>query len=436
MPSLSHPVRPPLYYRLVMQVLKPLYRLKVWWQRRQSPDYLSEVSQRFALTYPKRPDTEQVIWCHAVSLGETNTIAPMLDVLLEKGYGIWLTNTTHTGFTRAQQRFAEFIQTGQMTHSYVPVDTPQVVSRFLQHVSPCLALFVETELWATILYELTSREIRSVLVNARLSEKSFQSYQKFSSLSRCMMNNISLIIAQDVPSAKRFRQLGAPSKKIRMASSLKWSVTLPELPIIENHLLAVEVEQRPIWVAASTHAGEEEAVIQAHQKLIRQVGLENALLIIVPRHPERFDEVAKLIDASGLQSVRRSQQQPIQPETQVYLADTMGELMCWYQIADVAFVGGSCVNVGGHNPIEPASVGTPIIMGRYTQSCEQLVTELQQAGALCQVGDSTDVVALVEAVKKWLSSDKEAQQAGKKGRELVEKHHGAVQKQLSMILGE
>lgn len=406
------PKTPPIYYQLAIKALKPLYRLQVWKRSHQRDNYQQEVAQRFGKHYPPRPSIQaqsnqtpnglilsassehlqKVIWCHAVSLGETNTAAPLLEALLAKGYQIWLTNTTQTGFARGASRFADAISEGQMSHSYVPVDSPAVIESFLAHVQPIAALFIETELWANILNQLSEHNIPSILVNGRLSASSFKSYQKIESVSASMMQNLSLIIAQDTQSAKRFRQLGAYSSQIRVAGSLKWVINTPQPSDKEStnnqpnpcNSLAFELDSRPIWVAASTHSGEESVALAWQQQLLADSALDEPLLIIVPRHPERFDEIADLIQATGLSMARRSLNDTISAQTQVYLADTMGELMQWYAQADVALVGGSLVDIGGHNPVEPASVATPILMGSYTQSCQEVVDQLAAVGALYQ----------------------------------------------------
>lgn len=411
---------PPLYYQLIIGLLKPLYRLQVWRRSHQRDNYQQEVEQRFGKRYPARPladatrttkseASKGVIWCHAVSLGETNTVAPLLEALLAEGYQIWLTNTTQTGFARGASRFADEITQGRMSHSYVPVDSPVVIETFLAHVQPMAALFVETELWANILTKLSEHHVPSILVNGRLSAASFKSYQKIAAVSTSMMKNLTLIIAQDNESAKRFRQLGAYSAQIRVAGSLKWVINAPKLAagasvteaadiqgehttVQTSHLAHRQVELaeklgivgRPIWVAASTHSGEEAVALSLHQQLLSNPALANTLLIIVPRHPERFDEVATLIQNTTLKMARRSREEAISIDTPVYLADSMGELMTWYALADVALVGGSLVDIGGHNPVEPASVATPVIMGRYTQSCQSVVDKLSEVGALYQ----------------------------------------------------
>ena len=225
-----------------------------------------------------------------------------------------------------------------------------------------------------------------------MSASSFKSYQKIAAVSSSMMQNLTVIIAQDDESAKRFRKLGALSVQIRVAGSLKWVINTPsvsnqEPQTLSKHSMRESYQidnDRPVWVAASTHVGEEATVLSLQQRITAVPTLKNTLLIIVPRHPERFDEVADLIQKSGLQMARRSHEETIDRHTQVYLADTMGELMQWYSVANVALVGGSIADIGGHNPVEPASVATPIIMGSFTQSCQGVVDKLASVGALYQ----------------------------------------------------
>ncbi len=499
------PLSPPWYYQVAIAILKPLYRLQVWRRSRNRDNYQQEIDQRFGRQYPALPasqtlasdKSQKVIWCHAVSLGETNTIAPVLDALMAKGYAIWLTNTTQTGFARGAKRFANDIEQGRLSHSYVPVDSPKVIDHFLIYVQPIAALFVETELWATILSQLSERNIPSILVNGRLSASSFKRYQKIGAVSASMMQNLTLIIAQDKESAKRFRQLGAYSAQIRVAGSLKWVINTPQLTSSNNDAspkkaidtdptvgvnISIDISRknnkalsecsdlkslpRPIWVAASTHEGEESAALSWQQHLlsnplsdvILDTKLAETLLIIVPRHPERFDEIADLIQATGLTMARRSLDEPITEQTQVYLADSMGELMQWYEQADVALVGGSLVSIGGHNPVEPASVATPIIMGRYTQSCQEVVDQLAEVGALYQPNNefcqfSGDDLQLLNATQKpstksqaindneliyqqllqWLSHPVAAKSAGQAGAQLTADQQLVLTRQLTMI---
>ena len=490
--------KPPVYYQVTIGLLKPLYRLQVWRRSHKRDNYQQEVEQRFGKRYPAPPvpnakvkpnatanengnlkesNGKKVIWCHAVSLGETNTVAPLLDALLAKGYQIWLTNTTQTGYARGASRFADDIAQGRLSHSYVPVDSPAVIETFLGHVQPVAALFVETELWANILTKLSEHHIPSVLVNGRLSASSFKSYQKIGAVSASMMKNLSLIIAQDNESAKRFRQLGAHSAQIRVAGSLKWVINTPKPKNDNDDVkkadigsdgadldLDLGIADRPIWVAASTHSGEEEIVLSWQQQILSNPLLANSLLIIVPRHPERFDEVAELIEKSGLAMARRSAEDAISANTQVYLADSMGELMRWYALADVALVGGSLVDIGGHNPVEPASVATPVLMGAYTQSCQSVVDKLASVGALYQPNNvfysaisangqvsqpllqphrseskqsssDDDDNLLYQQLKYWLSHLSLAKQAGRAGAAMTEQQQAVLHRQLSMFEG-
>lgn len=488
----SHAVyHSPYYYQCAISLLKPLYRLQVWRRSHKRDNYEQEVAQRFGKSYPPRPTVaassaentkanKGIIWCHAVSLGETNTVAPLLDKLLADGYGIWLTNTTQTGFARGASRFRAEIAQGKMSHSYVPVDSPAVIERFLTHVQPIAALFVETELWANILTKLSEHRIPSILVNGRLSQSSFNSYQKIAAVSASMVKNLSLIIAQDNDSAKRFRQLGADSAKIRVAGSLKWVINTPKKGFDESekpieHAVESSIAGRPVWVAASTHSGEEAAALSLQQQLLSHPTLANTLLIIVPRHPERFDEVATLIQNTGLTMARRSAAETINAETQVYLADSMGELMTWYALADVALVGGSLVDIGGHNPVEPASVATPVIMGPYTQSCQTVVDKLSEVGALYQPHNDhykpikatqpidarhsplkgannkvendkvknnkakndkvnvQDTALIYQQLMPWLSDLDGAKQAGQAGAQMTVQQQAVLTRQLAMI---
>ena len=317
----------PLYYRLAMSLLKPLYQLKL----ASKTTLPNEKQQRFGQVFPKIHTRQPMIWCHAVSLGETNTAEPILRDLLAQGYALWVTNTTHTGYNRVEQLFAPEIADGKVYHSFVPVDSKAVIDKFLAHVQPVAALFIETELWGTTLAELNNRQIATILVNGRLSEKSFKGYQKAAKLSQSMMENLNLIIAQDSDSAKRFRQLGATSDKIRIASSLKWSSKTNPLMLSRAEKLreSWSLSDRAVILAASTHEGEELAILDSFLTVKAQYANRHPLLIIVPRHPERFDDVAKLIDSKNLPVIRRSQDgEPAKNESD-YLADSMGELGVW-----------------------------------------------------------------------------------------------------------
>ncbi|UXZ05394.1 3-deoxy-D-manno-octulosonic acid transferase [Moraxella nasicaprae] len=428
---------PPMYYQVAIKVLTPLYRLLVQKKSKNLPTLSRELDERFGVRYQSRPTgCRGVIWCHAVSLGELNTAYPLLKKLIELGFGLWISSTTQTGFAQAQKLFADELASGLVSHSFVPVDNQAVIERFLAYVLPVMVLFIETELWANTLYLSKKHGIPTVMVNARLSEKSYQGYHKFAKVSASMMANISHIIAQDEAFAQKFAKLGATANQLSVADSLKWvSLTKPN----QTNQSLVEafkpiLANRTVWVMASTHDGEEGIALNAHAKLCQS--RDDLLLILVPRHPERFEAVYQSCQDSGLIVARRSLGQMIDESTQVYLADTMGELLAWYQLCDVAVVGGSFVpKIGGHNPIEPASFGKPIIMGQYDENCHQLVEALSDIGALDSLPDTPDVWdSLSKTLAKRFDAVKSGTDKGGLAKDLVTAKQSALQTQLTKIL--
>lgn len=424
--------KPPWYYGGLIAAILPLYRLFVSKRSAKLPTHQRELDERFGRAYlPVPAKGGKLIWCHAVSLGELNTAYPLLQLLINAGFGLWITSTTQTGFHRAAVLFDG--QLGKtVNHSFVPVDKARIVAEFLAHTNPVMALFVETELWATTLFELKKRQIPSVMVNARLSHQSFLAYQRFAKISQSMMHNLSYVIAQDDQSAEYFKKLGATDDKVCVLDSLKWSSSYAPSQANQELLGAITTSQRwrlsrPIWVAGSTHAEEERLLIGVHRQLLR--AYPDAVLIVVPRHPERFDEVAAL--CQGFITHRRSLGQVIDDDTQIYLADSMGELFVWYDLADVVFVGGSLVDVGGHNPIEPASLGKPIIMGQYVKNCVMLVRALAQVSALVQVADER---ALLQQITWLLDNPLLAKTQGEQGKLLVAQKQNTAQTHCEKIL--
>lgn len=431
-------VRPPLYYRLAMHLLAPIYRMMVKKKSRHRLTLSRELAERFGEQYLPVPKTDKgVIWCHAVSLGELNTAYPLLKKLLDAGFGLWISSTTQTGFERASRLFAGEIEQSRVSHSFVPIDNLPVIERFMAHVNPVAVLFIETELWANTLYACKTRGIASLMINARLSEKSYQGYAKITKVSQSMMANLDKIIAQDGDSAKRFLALGASDAQVVVIDSLKW-VSQSGLTPANQQLAKTMADvihtagRRAVWTMASTHDGEERLALLAHQGLIAHPKLNHALLILVPRHPERFDTVYQLCLEMGLVTARRSANDAITAQTQVYLADTMGELMAWYQLCDVAVVGGSFVPVGGHNPIEPASLGKPIIMGSYDDNCHLLTKELRKVGALAQL-DATDA-QVVDKLAEALVQTYIYRWSGEQGKQLVNAKQSALTHQLEQII--
>lgn len=416
---------PPLWYNLLLILILPLYRLRVWQRSRHQPDYQAEVSQRFGDFAPAKQ--MGVVWIHAVSVGETNAAQPIIQHLLDQGHAVLVTNTTRTGQARVRQLF-----THQVESVFLPVDTMALMTQFFDQYQPKLIGLIETELWPNVIHIAAQRQIPTILLNARLSEKSSKGYAKFANLTRPMLQQLSCIAAQDQATAERFIVLGADAKRVVVTGSLKFDLQPPEQSLQQAEQLqaAWQLEGRQIIVAASTHDPEENQILNIFKALHQRH--PQTCLIIVPRHPERFDRVAGLIEEKGWTLARRSAGQAITPDTAVYLADSMGELWIWYALADMAFVGGSLAANGGHNPLEPARLAVPIVMGSQTFNFAQIVQSLIDAGGLVQVSDVSGVYATFAA---WCENPTQAKQVGQNGLQILTANQGALARQLALLDG-
>lgn len=416
---------PPFWYNLLLAMILPLYRLRVWQRSRQQPDYQAEVSQRFGDFAPARK--VGVVWIHAVSVGETNAAQPIIQHLLDQGQSVLITNTTRTGQARVRQLFAD-----QIESVFLPVDTMGLMRQFFDQYQPKLIGLIETELWPNLIHLAAQRNIPTILFNARLSEKSAKGYAKFASLTRPMLQQLSCIAAQDQATAKRFIALGAMAQNVPITGSLKFDLQAPTHALAQAEQLrgAWHLDGRQIIVAASTHDPEEQQLLNIFKALHQRY--PQTCLILVPRHPERFDHVAELIVEKGWPLARRSAGQAITADTLVYLADSMGELWCWYALADMAFVGGSLAATGGHNPLEPARLAVPIVMGSHTFNFAQIVQHLVDADGLVQVADVSGVYA---TLADWCEHPEQAQQVGQRGVQMLAANQGALARQLALLDG-
>jgi 3-deoxy-D-manno-octulosonic-acid transferase len=425
---MSKPVQqPPFWYQVLLALILPLYRLRVWQRSRTQADYQNEVIERFQIA--KTVKNTRAIWIHAVSVGETNAAQPVIEHFLKQGQPVLVTNTTRTGQARAKalfdQNYPELFEA-----VFLPVDTVGLMQQFLQRYQPRLFILIETELWPNALAQTRQAGIPSILLNARLSARSAKGYGKFGRLTHPMLAQLSCIAAQDQATAQRFIELGADAKKVVVTGSVKFDIQPP------NHLLeqAEQLKQqwqlgnRPVLIAASTHEPEEAQILVQFPKVLAQ--FPSAVLIMVPRHPERFERVAQLIQQNGFGLFQRSQQQEIQAETQVYLADSMGELWLWYALASMAFVGGSFSATGGHNPLEPVRLGVPVVMGPHTFNFKVIVEQLMQAYALTQVDNAE---ALAQVWLNWLQQPEQAKQAGLAGLQVMQANQGALDRQLGLV---
>jgi len=408
-------------YSLLFALCLPLALARLLWRARRAPDYARRIGERLGyrlpVTTPSPPTplsstgegghtatvpspargrgcpagtgegTPPVggIWLHAVSVGEAIAAAPLVRALLARHPGLPITVTcmTPTGSARIQALFGNRVQ-----HCYLPYDLPGCVRRFLHHVQPALAIIMETELWPNYLHQCSQRGIPVVLANARLSERSARGYARFPRLTRPMFASLAWIAVQSEAEAARFRALGARAERTSVTGSIKYDLH-PD-PAIPARAAALREQwsftARPVWIAASTHAGEDEIALAAHRQILAQ--RPDALLILVPRHPERFDPVWQLCRTQGFDAIRRSDECAVTTQTQVLVGDTMGELLFYYALADVAFVGGSLIPRGGHNLLEPAALGKPVLSGPHVFNFLDIAQRLRDAGALVDVSDA------------------------------------------------
>ena len=407
-------------YTLLFHLGLPLVALRLFLRARKAPAYGQRVAERFAIKLP--PMRQGGIWVHAVSVGESIAAAPMVRALL-KAYPelpITVTCMTPTGSERIRALFAD---EPRIQHCYLPYDLPWAAARFLDHVRPRLGVIMETELWPNHIHQCAKRGIPVALANARLSARSARGYGRFAKLTRPMLAEMSLIAAQTETEAERFRSLGARPECVQVTGSIKFDLKLDEqlLPRARQLREQWQANQRPVWIAASTHEGEDAQVLEAHRRLLQMHA--DALLILVPRHPERFNAVHALC-AEQFATVRRSSAELVTDATQVLLGDTMGELLFLYALADIAFVGGSLMPTGGHNPLEPAALALPVISGPHVFNFLDISAMLKDAGALQSVDDSQ---ALAAAVQRLVELPLDAKRMGEAGRAVMQANQGALQ---------
>ena len=411
-------------YTLLFHLGLPLVAIRLWLRARKAPAYAKRIGERFALNLPVMQPGG--IWVHAVSVGESIAAAPMIRALLTRypQMPITVTCMTPTGSQRIEALFAD---EPRIQHCYLPYDLPWAAARFLARVQPKLAVIMETELWPNHIHQCAKRGIPVALANARLSARSAKGYARFAKLTRPMLEEMSLIAVQTEAEAERFRQLGAPPECVQVTGSIKFDLTIdPQLLTAARALREQwQAQERPVWIAASTHEGEDEIILAAHRQLLSHY--PDALLILVPRHPERFNSVFELCQREGFDTVRRSTAAPVGPHTHVLLGDTMGELLFLYALADSAFVGGSLVPNGGHNLLEPAALAKPVLSGPHLFNFLEIAALLRNAGALEEVEDAQ---GLAVAVQRLFELPQDAQHMAQAGLNVMLANQGALQRLL------
>lgn len=412
-------------YTLLFHLALPLIGLRLLWRAWRAPAYARRIAERFALGLPAMRSGG--IWIHAVSVGESIAAAPMIRALAERYPQLPITVTcmTPTGSERIRALFGEQVQ-----HCYLPYDLPWASARFLRHIRPCLAVVMETELWPNHIDQCVRHGIPVALANARLSERSARGYRRFARLTAPMLAGLDLIAVQTRVEAERFLALGARAEAVQVTGSIKFDLQIDaELPVRAAALRqSWNAAQRPVWIAASTHAGEDEIILAAHRTVLQRYA--DALLVLVPRHPERFGDVFELCRRQGFGVCRRSASQAPGTEDQVLLGDTMGELLFLYGLADLAFVGGSLVERGGHNLLEPAALGKPVISGAHLFNFLDIATQLREAGALLEV---TDAASLSAALLLLWQEPEWVQRMQQAGTTVLQANQGALQRLLQAL---
>ncbi|MGG5871083.1 lipid IV(A) 3-deoxy-D-manno-octulosonic acid transferase [Pseudomonas peli] len=415
-------------YTLLFHLGLPLVAGRLAWRAWQAPAYAKRIGERFALGLP--PLKPGGIWLHAVSVGESIAAAPLVRELLARypQLPITITCMTPTGSERIQAMFGGAEYAGRVQHCYLPYDLPWAAARFLDQVQPKLAVIMETELWPNHIHQCAKRGIPVALANARLSERSARGYSRFAKLTAPMLAELDLLAVQTALEAERFRSLGARAECVEVTGSIKFDLTID--PALLTRATALreqwQATQRPVWIAASTHAGEDEIVLAAHSELLKQN--PDALLILVPRHPERFNSVFELCQRQGFTTRHRSTGEALQAADQVLLGDTMGELLFLYALADIAFVGGSLVANGGHNLLEPAALGKPVLSGPHLFNFLEIAAQLRAAGALSEVVDAD---GLAQRVAQLWREPEAAQAMRDAGLAVMQANQGALARLLA-----
>lgn len=413
-----------IIYTIIFTLAVPLILLRLIWRGRSAPAYFKRWNERFALQKVIAPK-EPVIWIHAVSVGETEASAPLVESLLLSypNHRILITTMTPTGSERVHQRYGDKVR-----HCYLPYDLPFSVNRFLAQWRPVLGIIMETELWPNLLHYCQQKDIPLVLANARLSARSANSYQRISTLTRQMLQSFRLIAAQSQDDRQRLIELGANKQHVHAAGNLKFEINLPASAAEQAEALRASWGDRPVFIAASTHEGEDEIILNATRRI--RASIPQLLLILVPRHPERFDRVAALSQKAGYKILRRSDNGMCTREIQVLVVDTMGELPLFYATCDIAFVGGSLVPTGGHNVLEPAALGKAVLIGPYHFNFNEISKQFLNANAAIEVHNSEQ---LADTVINLLQSPQKRAQMGETGQQLIKLSQGASQRVMNLI---
>jgi 3-deoxy-D-manno-octulosonic-acid transferase len=408
-------------YSLLLHLALPLILARLLWRARRQPAYRQHWGQRFGCY--RAPPPGPCLWLHAVSVGETRAAQPLVTALLERYPDHWLllTGMTPTGRETATQVFATHAD--RVHYVYAPYDFPFAVARFFRHFRPRAGILMETEIWPNLLAGAQQAGVPVMLANARLSARSARGYERFAALSRPAFASLASIAAQSEADAERFRRLGA--KHLAICGNIKFDVTPPPAALALGDDWRQALGRRPVWLAASTREGEDEEILTAFASL----NIPALLLVLVPRHPQRFDAVANLAAARGFPTQRRSLALP-GPETRVWIGDSMGEMAAYYRCADVALIGGSLLPFGGQNLIEAAACGCPTLLGPYTYNFAQSAEDAVAAGAALRIAGSAELAPALQQL--FLDHEKRRTMADA-ALSFAAAHRGATARNLALV---
>ncbi|EXB26796.1 glycosyl transferases group 1 family protein [Acinetobacter baumannii 1437282] len=419
----------PFWYNFLLTCLKPLYRWKIKQRAESDALFQQECLERFGPFQPVK--NTGAIWFHVVSVGETNAAQPLIEHYLKLGHPVLVTNTTKTGQARAKSLFQKAPYLDLFQAVYLPVDQKPLLKQFFQCYQPKILALVETEIWPNLIAEAKLQQIPCILLNARLSEKSAQGYAKVRRLTRPMLQQLTWMLAQDEATQQRYVSLGFDQANSQVVGNIKFDITAPEHFVAQARQLKQDwpLSGRQIITLASTHAPEEQSLLQQLQPHLNSN--PDLLCIVVPRHPERFDEVFQVCQRLNLKTQRRSLQQPIQADTQVFLADSMGEMWLWYGLSQACFVGGSLNEPGGgHNILEPMVLDVPTVIGPRYFNFQTIVDEFVAEQAIL-IGE--DAAQVVQQLLSCLENSAQVSQRLERAQQVLQRNQGSLQKHIQLL---
>ncbi len=413
-----------IFYSSLFYILLPFIFLRLLWRGIKAPAYRKRWNERLA--FYSSSALSDVAWFHAVSVGEAESVFQLVKCY-QNAYpdgNVLITTTTPTGSARVKAVMGKKVE-----HVYLPYDTPDTISRFIRHFRPKIAVIMETEIWPNLFYYCGKNRIPLLIVNARLSERSERGYRKLHTFFSRILANVNVISTQSSIDKARFIQIGAEPDRVITTGNIKFDQEIPADLIVQGQTIKNEIFcDRQVWIIASTHKNEEQVFLDIYKRIKNKC--PDLLLVIVPRHPERFDEVDNICQAHQLEILRRSQGSSCTPDTDVYLADTMGELKKLYAAADIAFVGGSLVPVGGHNVLEPAAIGIPVMFGPYMSNFKEIETGLLSLNAAIQCKTPEEIE---KNLVKLLGDSLFRKKMIDKAKYFVLENNGATRKNMTLI---